>query len=124
MKMIASSRLKAAQTKMERGRPFYEGAFRIMESIPASHKEGKNLVIAIAADRGLCGGINSSVAKYVKELLKHRADSKVITVGEKAAALIGREMGDRCVGGSISPKYFMQNSYALVIESYGALGRL
>jgi len=95
MKMIASSRLKAAQTKMERGRPFYEGAFHIMESIPANHKEGKNLIIAICADRGLCGGINSSVAKYVKELLKHRAESKVITVGEKATALIGRDSGDR-----------------------------
>lgn len=95
MKMIASSRLKAAQTKMEKGRPFYEGAFGIMDSLPKPEGGGKSLIIAVCADRGLCGGINSSVAKHVKEMIKSRPNSKIIPIGEKAASLLGRDMGDR-----------------------------
>jgi len=71
MKMIASSRLKAAQNRNDKNRAFFQGAAKIFSIIPAEIS-GKNLIIPVAADRGLCGAINSTIIKGTKNMMNNR----------------------------------------------------
>jgi len=99
MKMIASSRLKAAQTRMEKARPFYEGATKILSIIPTDITK-KNLIIPVTADRGLCGAINSSIAKITRLTIEHRGanpetEIRLIPIGSKGASFFGRDNAEK-----------------------------
>jgi F-type H+-transporting ATPase subunit gamma len=99
MKMIANSRLKAAQTRMEKNRAFYEGSTRIFDLLPVDTTK-KNLIIPVTADRGLCGAINSSIAKLTRSTIKQRLsagtqDYRLVSMGTKAHGLFARDQGSR-----------------------------
>jgi len=100
MKMIASSRLKAAQTRMERARPFYEGASKILSILPVDTTK-KNLFVCVTSDRGLCGAINSSIAKATRLTIQQRTqvnpqtEFRLIPVGSKGSNLFSRDLGSR-----------------------------
>jgi F-type H+-transporting ATPase subunit gamma len=49
------------------------------------------LDIAISSDRGLCGGIHSSVSKAVKKHVREHPSAKVVVIGQKAKPQIMRE---------------------------------
>lgn len=94
MMIVASTRLaKAERTKVtttEFSKPernFYETAEA--EKSPLA-KDGKNLVIAITSDKGLCGSIHSSMAKKIRTLLKEDAKADVITIGDKMKQQVTR----------------------------------
>jgi ATP synthase F1 gamma subunit len=96
MKMIASSRLREAQNRMEAARPFYATAIKISEGESIESKK-KSLIVPICTDRGLCGALNTSVVKETKSIAKHREQegdqAVLITVGDKAGALLQRDYG-------------------------------
>jgi len=57
--------------------------------------EGKasTLMIALTSDRGLCGGVHSSVSKKIRAHMGKEADPskiKIITIGDKAKAMLAR----------------------------------
>jgi F-type H+-transporting ATPase subunit gamma len=105
MKMIASSRLKAAQNRMTANRPFSEGARLINDSVPIDTTKGSNLLVGVFADRGLCGGINSFVNKYVNSLIATRrqtdpnADMHIAFLGNKGT-LLQKVQADRIALGA------------------------
>jgi len=99
MKMIASSRLKAAQTRMEKNRPFYDGASKILNILSVDTSK-RNLIIPCAADRGLCGAINSSIAKASRATINERlkqpnASVRLVLMGDKATQLLARDQAPR-----------------------------
>jgi F-type H+-transporting ATPase subunit gamma len=56
-------------------------------------EEGKTIVITSSSDRGLCGGIHSSVAKASRNLLAE-SGTKSVVLGDKAKAQIARSHKD------------------------------
>ena len=81
MQMIAASKLKKAQEAALASRPYVEKLSTITknlttkldkQSMPAYMREtkntGKTLVIVIAPDKGLCGGLVTNLAKEVLKL--------------------------------------------------------
>ena len=82
MKMVAAAKLKRAQTNAEQTRPYAEKIKEIVDGLSnnvnqnsfkyspkSSSKTDKNvLLIVCSADRGLCGGFNSSIVKFTKNL--------------------------------------------------------
>jgi len=48
----------------------------ILDLLPAAADVEKNLAVAVTSDKGLCGGINSSVSKFT------RATNKTFAGGE------------------------------------------
>jgi F-type H+-transporting ATPase subunit gamma len=99
MNMVAASKFKAAQTRMENFRhyavEFMEVLNRVAAQVDAeSHpllalREPKRLqVICMTSDRGLCGGFNNNVIKATERFMKTKVDegSKVslIPIGRKA----------------------------------------
>ncbi|CAG8473895.1 7022_t:CDS:2 [Ambispora gerdemannii] len=52
--------------------------------------EGQSLIITVSSDRGLCGGIHSSVAKASRKFIEEKPESGVIVLGDKAKGQISR----------------------------------
>lgn len=55
--------------------------------------EPGTLMIALTSDRGLCGGVHSSVSKKIKAHMATEKDPqsvKIVTIGDKAKAMLTR----------------------------------
>ncbi|XP_954517.1 ATP synthase gamma chain, mitochondrial precursor, putative [Theileria annulata] len=97
MKMVAASKLRADQRRLEIGRPFSQPSQDVLNLLPISttetgHKD--TALVIMASDKGLCGGINSSVAKATRNLLQN-VDSQssaysLYVIGEKARSALQR----------------------------------
>jgi F-type H+-transporting ATPase subunit gamma len=113
MKMVAAAKLRRAQEQAMAARPYAEAMDKILASLGASFKGGTgprllagtgfdkvHLVIVATADRGLCGGFNSTIVRearrYIRVLLAEGKTVKIMCVGRK-----GREQLRRDFGGNI-----------------------
>lgn len=98
MKMVAASKMRAAQTATEQSRGIVGPLIRMLGDSPAAPVE-KNLTLPISTDKGLCGGINSTVSKYTRAVdqlnQSEGKDSSVVIVGEKARTQLQRDMKDK-----------------------------
>jgi len=112
MKLIASSRLKAAERKVKEVGGFYTSASKIL-SPPATEQKSptgqeekrqpydiKNvLVVPICTDRGLCGSVNSQLLKRAKIMVSEFEASgvtcKYMPIGDKAGPILARDSGDK-----------------------------
>ena len=62
--------------------------------IEADHSKPNHLMIGVSSDRGLCGGIHSSITKAIKaELAQEEAaarNNKVVIIGDKVRTQLSR----------------------------------
>src|SRR5680860_22131 len=82
MEMISSSKIRKAQNRILEARAFVSGIEGVIIDIAQHSKtisdplltvHGKNetvLVLAITADRGLCGGYNSNIIRLTEKTIK------------------------------------------------------
>ncbi|MGB0298492.1 MAG: F0F1 ATP synthase subunit gamma [Paracoccaceae bacterium] len=112
MQMVAAAKLRRAQEAAEAGRPYAERFNAVLGSLAASvggsdsapmllrgtGSDQTHLLVVMTAERGLCGGFNSNIAKLAKQ---HAADLvasgktvKIITVGKKGRDSMKRDLGD------------------------------
>ena len=112
MQMVAAAKLRRAQEAAEASRPYSERFNSVLASLAASvgsaegaplllrgtGKQDVHLLVVMTAERGLCGGFNSNIAKLAKnhaaELISAGKQVKVITVGKKGRDALKRELGD------------------------------
>jgi F-type H+-transporting ATPase subunit gamma len=95
MKMIASTKMARAQKSMEIARAFgvtQKSLFGHADTKPT--EGGDNLVITVSSDRGLCGGIHSSVSKASRKLIEENPNSQLVVLGDKAKAQLSRIVRD------------------------------
>ena len=115
MKMVAASKLRRSQEKAESARPYSSRLEEMLSSLASSGVSGEGviqllsgtgkdesyLVVPVTADRGLCGGFNSSInrdtTKFVKSLEKEGKKVQLITVGKKSRDFFNRIMKDKVV---------------------------
>ena len=98
MNMVAASKFKAAQTRMENFRPYAMKFMEVLNSLALrvdakSHpllavREPKRIrVICMTSDRGLCGGFNSNLIKtterFIREKRHEDREVELIPVGRK-----------------------------------------
>ncbi|MBE0556178.1 MAG: ATP synthase F1 subunit gamma, partial [Proteobacteria bacterium] len=98
MNMVAASKFKAAQTRMENFRPYAAKFLDVLNSLALrvdaeTHpllavREPKRIrVICMTSDRGLCGGFNTNLIKaterFVNEKIREGREVALITVGRK-----------------------------------------
>jgi F-type H+-transporting ATPase subunit gamma len=102
MKMVAASKLRRAQERVIATRPFAKEARHVLKSVasrvdPSAHDliaprqpgaKSATMIIAITADRGLCGSFNTNVIKAVSAYLAQHPGEPV-TLG-----LVGRKGRD------------------------------
>ncbi len=116
MKMVAASKLRRAQEAAVAARPYAERMDRMVVSLagnlqgreeaPAllvgTGKEEVHLLVVATADRGLCGGFNSSIVRAAKARIRQlERESKIVKlycVGRKGRDQLRREYGRSIVG--------------------------
>ena len=99
MQMVAASKMRKAQQAALAGRPFVRALYRIQREAVTrigefSHpllqvrQVHKRAIILIAADKGLCGALNSNLFRLAAEF--DPQSTLFITAGRKAAQFIAR----------------------------------
>ena len=119
MKMVSSSKLRRAQERIVKSRPYAREMLRVFNNLAtrtenASHpllnddpESGRTLLIVITADRGLCGSFNTNVAKAALQFtLEQPKDPQGRDV---AMALVGRKGRD----------FFMRRGFDVLYEEVG-----
>jgi F-type H+-transporting ATPase subunit gamma len=108
MQMVAAAKLRRAQDAAEASRPYSERMASVIanaaqnlsgESAPklmtGTGRDDVHLLVVCTADRGLCGGFNSSIARlareHVRKLQSEGKTVKIITVGRKGFDILRRE---------------------------------
>ena len=115
MKMVAASKLRRSQEKAEAARPYSSRLEEMLTSLASSALSGEGiiklltgtgkddnyLVVPVSADRGLCGGFNSSINKETFKLMKSLEDqnkkSQLLTVGKKSRDFFNRIMKEKII---------------------------
>ncbi|RVT86540.1 F0F1 ATP synthase subunit gamma [Rhodobacteraceae bacterium CCMM004] len=116
MQMVAAAKLRRAQDAAEAARPYAERFNAVMGQLAASvggsdsaprllagtGKDDVHLMVVMTAERGLCGGFNSSIVKKARariaEVLGQGKTVKILTVGKKGRDQLRRDHGDKLVG--------------------------
>jgi F-type H+-transporting ATPase subunit gamma len=116
MQMVAAAKLRRAQDAAEAARPYAERFNAVMAGLAASvgdsdtapkllagtGSDQTHLLVVMTAERGLCGGFNSNIAKLARakanELVAAGKTVKILTVGKKGRASLKRDLGDHFIG--------------------------
>jgi F-type H+-transporting ATPase subunit gamma len=53
-------------------------------------EDGKTLIVASSSDRGLCGGIHSSVSKATRRIVANTPSADIVVLGDKPKAQLSR----------------------------------
>jgi F-type H+-transporting ATPase subunit gamma len=117
MKMVSSSKLRRAQERIVRSRPYAQEMLRVFNSLATRTDTARHvllqeqpgqrpLLIVITADRGLAGSFNANVIKGAAEFItSHPGDQN----REVALALVGRKGRD----------FFMRRGFDVRYEEVG-----
>jgi len=67
--------------------------FEEAETKPTEGEGKKQLIIVCSSDKGLCGGIHSSMSRKTRAILQENPDTDLVILGEKCKAQLGRSNG-------------------------------
>lgn len=109
MEMVAASKMRRAQERMQAARPYAEKIHQVIQHIGHAHSEyhhpfledreikGLGLIV-VSTDRGLCGGLNVNLFRTViadiKEARKNDVKVDLCTFGAKASTFFKRFGGN------------------------------
>jgi len=123
MKMVAASRLRRAQERIQNGRPFANEMRRVLQTLAARvetaahpllddraapRADGRVLLIVVTADRGLCGSFNTNVIKAAGSFITESPSRQA------ALALVGRRGRD----------YFSRRGFQVLYEQVNLFAQL
>ena len=109
MQMVAAAKLRRAQDAAEAARPYAERMNAVMSGLATSvggsdsaprllagtGKDQTHLLVVMTAERGLCGGFNSTIVRLARaranELLSMGKTVKILTVGKKGREQLKRD---------------------------------
>lgn len=115
MQMVAAAKLRRAEEAAKAGRPYAERIETVLANLAAGMTPGApgpqlltgtgadqvHLLVIATADRGLCGGFNSSIVRLAREtIIRLQGEGKtvkIMTVGKKGYEQLKRLYGDLMV---------------------------
>ncbi len=116
MEMVAASKLRHAQARVQNSRPYFEILYNTVSDIVSANTElsspyltprpvKRSVYVVIAGDRGLAGGYNSNVLKLAVEDMGGK-EVTVLPVGKKAV------------------DYFRAHKFSVLTEQYANAAEL
>lgn len=96
MKMVAAAKLRKTQDAVYNARPYADHVDRMLRILQKKNNytphpllipinpKGKELLIIVTADRGLCGSFNSSIIRFSQKYLDENPNCDLIFLGKKA----------------------------------------
>lgn len=115
MQMVAAAKLRRAQEAAEAARPYSQRMASVLANItqavggggdaPAlmtgTGRDDVHLLVVATAERGLCGGFNSQIARFARDHAKRLTASgktvKILTVGKKGFDILRRDFGAQII---------------------------
>ncbi len=114
MNLVATAKLRGAQAAAISGRPFAEGAARVIGNLAVNMvgpeapkllagtgREQTHLLLVITSERGLCGAYNSNIVKLARRkadaLMAEGKTVKLYVIGRKGRAQLVRTHGRHIV---------------------------
>jgi len=115
MQMVAAAKLRRAQDAAEASRPYTERFNSVLGALASAKgsepggpilligtgKDQTHLLIVMTAERGLCGGFNSNIARLAKshanKLIEQGKTVKIVTVGKKGRDVIKRDLSEHFI---------------------------
>jgi F-type H+-transporting ATPase subunit gamma len=99
MKMIASTKLAKAQRAMVAGKQYGVANSEIFQHTPSETPAKHKLFIVVSSDKGLCGGIHSSVSKATRRAIADPEnpvdpDSPIMIIGDKSKGQLARVLSN------------------------------
>ncbi|MFP5077463.1 F0F1 ATP synthase subunit gamma [Rhizobium sp. YIM 134829] len=109
MKMVAAAKLRRAQEAAEAARPYSQRMSAVLSNIAqavgtddsapllmtGTGQNKTHLLVVCTAERGLCGGFNSQIARFARDHIRRlQAEGKtvkIICVGKKGYDILRRE---------------------------------
>ena len=116
MKMVAAAKLRRAQEAAEAARPYAERMDAVLANLARASRgsqtaprllrgtgaEQVHLLVVATAERGLCGGFNSSIVRLAKraadKLIGAGKTVKILTVGKKGREQMRRDYAQYFIG--------------------------
>jgi F-type H+-transporting ATPase subunit gamma len=112
MQMVAAAKLRRAQEAATAARPYAQRMDKLLANLNkranragaskllvGTGKDDVHLLIVMTAERGLCGGFNSNIAKLARQdaqrLLASGKTVKIMSVGRKGADNLRRDLGSK-----------------------------
>ena len=106
MKLVAASKVRRAQERIESARPYSEKIEELANSLAAkaasdAHpllrddmKNDRAILLVITSDKGLCGGYNTNLLRQALSFLRERGsegkETEIIVVGRKGRDFLAR----------------------------------
>ncbi len=115
MQMVAAAKLRRAQEAAEAARPYAERMDKVLANLGerVNANEGASpllvgtgsdkvhLLVVATAERGLCGGFNSNIARlaraHAKKLLDQGKSVKILCVGRKGRDALRRDLSSHII---------------------------
>lgn len=109
MEMVAASKMRKAQDRMERSKPYAQRMRSVIGHLANSNPEYRHIFmeerdikrvgfVVVATDRGLCGGLNINLFKTTLAAMKSYSDRDIevdlCLIGAKAAGFFGTYGGN------------------------------
>jgi F-type H+-transporting ATPase subunit gamma len=109
MEMVAASKMRKAQDRMEATRPYADNIRRVIGHLAHAHPEYSHTfmnerevkrvgIILVSTDRGLCGGLNTNLFKAgvntMKEWKEKGAEVDLCSIGSKGLGFFKRLGGN------------------------------
>lgn len=105
MKMVSAAKLKGDENRLARATPFnaWTGSLcdapKMCEDATYEELPQKTLIVPFTSEKGLCGGVNSLIARSVREcsakLAAQGKECDIVLVGEKGRGPLRRVLGDK-----------------------------
>lgn len=106
MKLVAASKVRRAQERIENARPYSEKMSDLVNSLSLrvegsphpllqdTMKDDKALLLIITSDKGLCGGYNANINRQALQFLRKREEAEketeIVVVGRKGCEFFAR----------------------------------
>ena len=124
MKMVSAAKLKRAQDAVTKLRPYASKLKELLQNLSAVTDPSENkfakindsksvLIVAVTSNRGLCGGFNNNIIKWVQYLIQNdfkENDVKVLCLGKKVKDVIKK-----------TPNYFITEELSAVEDIFSDL---
>ncbi len=100
MRMISAVKLRRAQDRLQRLRPYREAAQTFLHTLFTQLEEphpyqimpdaSKTLYVVLSSSRGLCGAFNSGLVRWILPQLPAPAEADLLILGKKAYEMLRR----------------------------------
>lgn len=102
MQMVAASKLRRSQERALAGKPYAQEILRLVREArsrveekahPLLIKKGqgqKTFLVLVSTNKGLCGSLNTDLARYVDEWYPRQAAVDFVTLGSKGERFLAR----------------------------------